>query len=153
MSFERDMQRVEQGLNDGVNKLIVETALAILQTVVLATPVGDPNLWKPNKSGTPRKPPPGYAGGRARGNWQVSIGSEETNVKEVRDKGGFATVSEGKTELKRFRPPWKKIFISNNVPYAQRLNDGHSKQAPAGFVERAVQAGIFSLEGRGDIFQ
>jgi len=30
------------------------------------------------------------------------------------------------------------IFITNNVPYIQRLNDGHSDKAPAGFVEIAI---------------
>jgi len=30
------------------------------------------------------------------------------------------------------------VFVSNNVPYIGDLNDGSSKQAPAGFVERAI---------------
>lgn len=30
------------------------------------------------------------------------------------------------------------IFVSNNVPYIQPLNNGHSLQAPAGFVQIAV---------------
>jgi len=38
-----------------------------------------------------------------------------------------------------------RIYLSNNLPYIQRLNDGHSKQAPIGFVERAVQVGRRSL--------
>ncbi len=33
----------------------------------------------------------------------------------------------------------KEIFISNNVPYIGRLNNGHSAQAPSGFVEMAVR--------------
>ena len=31
------------------------------------------------------------------------------------------------------------VFISNAVPYIVRLNEGHSSQAPAMFVERAVE--------------
>lgn len=31
-----------------------------------------------------------------------------------------------------------KIYITNNVPYIGRLNDGYSKQAPARFVEMAA---------------
>lgn len=34
------------------------------------------------------------------------------------------------------------IFVSNNVPYIQKLNEGHSPQAPAGFVEAAILRGI-----------
>lgn len=30
------------------------------------------------------------------------------------------------------------LYITNNVPYIKRLNDGYSKQAPARFVERAA---------------
>lgn len=37
---------------------------------------------------------------------------------------------------------WKKIghviYVFNNVKYLQVLNNGHSQQAPAGFVERAI---------------
>ena len=36
------------------------------------------------------------------------------------------------------------VYISNNLPYIQRLNDGYSQQAPENFVESAVQV----AEGR-----
>ncbi len=39
------------------------------------------------------------------------------------------------------KKPGQKIYITNNLPYIRRLNDGYSKQAPAGFVERAVLIG------------
>jgi len=32
----------------------------------------------------------------------------------------------------------KRVFISNNLPYAQAIEDGHSKQAPAGMVKVTV---------------
>ena len=41
-----------------------------------------------------------------------------------------------------------KVFITNNVPYIQKLNKGSSKQAAARFVERAaarVQAAVHKL--------
>lgn len=31
------------------------------------------------------------------------------------------------------------IYITNNVPYISKLNDGHSKQAPPGFVDKIIQ--------------
>lgn len=34
------------------------------------------------------------------------------------------------------------VFVSNNVPYIQMLNDGHSEQEPAGFIERAIDTAI-----------
>lgn len=31
------------------------------------------------------------------------------------------------------------LFVTNNVPYIRRLNNGWSKKKPAGFIERAIQ--------------
>ena len=33
-------------------------------------------------------------------------------------------------------------FITNNVPYIVRLNDGSSKQQPRGFVQRAIRKAV-----------
>lgn len=38
------------------------------------------------------------------------------------------------------------VWICNNVIYIQRLNEGHSKQKPAGFVEDAMQSMQLALE-------
>jgi hypothetical protein len=37
------------------------------------------------------------------------------------------------------------VYISNNLPYIDRLNKGHSKQAPAGFIESAINAGLTAI--------
>ena len=34
------------------------------------------------------------------------------------------------------------VYITSNLPYIQRLNEGHSKQSPAGFVEAGIQTGL-----------
>ena len=41
----------------------------------------------------------------------------------------------------------KSIHITNNLPYIGSLNDGHSKQAPAGFVQMATLAGLAAVRG------
>lgn len=33
------------------------------------------------------------------------------------------------------------IYITNNLPYINRLNDGYSQKAPAGFVQMAIAKG------------
>lgn len=38
------------------------------------------------------------------------------------------------------------LFISNNVPYIGRLNDGHSRQAPPGYIPLAIDR---ALKARG----
>lgn len=35
--------------------------------------------------------------------------------------------------------PYEKGTVENNVEYIGKLNDGHSKQAPANFVENVVE--------------
>ena len=42
----------------------------------------------------------------------------------------------------------KTILITNNLPYIRRLNEGSSRQAPAGFVEAAIQVGVNAARGR-----
>jgi hypothetical protein len=34
------------------------------------------------------------------------------------------------------------IWILNGLPYIERLNEGHSQQAPAGFVETAIYRNV-----------
>ena len=76
--------------------------------------------------------------GRFRGNWQVAVGSVPSGTLELDDKTGTATVAKvdavaagvGAGDI---------IYLVNNLPYAQRLEDGYSGQAPAGMVGLTVQ--------------
>lgn len=76
--------------------------------------------------------------GRFKNNWVTSMGSMSTAT------GGNADPSAGtaRTLLKTQVDGWKPgqtIFITNSLPYAMRLEHGHSKQAPAGMVKLTVQ--------------
>jgi hypothetical protein len=37
------------------------------------------------------------------------------------------------------------LWVANNVPYIRRLNYGHSSQAPAGFVEMAIDTALATV--------
>ncbi len=87
-------------------------ALQILSGVVMKTPVDT---------------------GRARGNWQVTIGAPATSARLVADKAGAATISEGLGQLSGAQP-FGVIHVGNNVAYIGKLEEGHSKQAPAGML-------------------
>ena len=128
--LESDIRAVKVGLVKGIEDSIAELALSVFSSVVLATPVDT---------------------GRARGNWQPSIGDPITSETGNTDKGGGTTIAKGNGLFARYEFG-KKIFISNNVPYIQRLNEGHSQQAPAGFVQKAIIVGIRNLDRQGDIF-
>lgn len=110
-----------------VSQVTRRLSLSVLTGVVLRTPVDT---------------------GRARGNWQtsvgVAIGGGETGIL---DKGGQDTVSRGQQSIAR-QQGYTPVIIQNNVPYISRLNDGHSKQAPAGYVE-GVLASLGLGTGRG----
>lgn len=80
------------------------------------------------------KAPPGYTGGRYRGNWQVSFDAPTTDETGRVDKTGNLTKAAGNYTLSLFKVGMKAIYFCNNVPYAYRLEMGHSSQAPGGMV-------------------
>lgn len=76
--------------------------------------------------------------GRARGNWHIGINAPGRGPDDV-DKGGGGAVSRGARAL-AFLPPFPTVFISNNLPYIEALEDGHSrKQAPSGMVKVTIE--------------
>ena len=80
------------------------------------------------------KAPPGYTGGRFRGNWQVSFDAPTTDETGRVDKTGNLTKAAGNYTLSLFKVGMKAMYFCNNVPYASRLEMGHSSQAPGGMV-------------------
>lgn len=98
------------------------------------------------------KAPPGYTGGRFRGNWQVSL-DERTSEETGRiDKSGGETLRAGNLVLSQFRVGMKEIYFCNNVPYSYELEMGHSSQAPGGMVRiTAAEAARFFDEAAKEI--
>ena len=78
--------------------------------------------------------------GRFRSNWFVSAGSPETKTIEGTPKTNGAPPSvdettEGQDQIKQLGVE-DSIYITNNLPYAQKLENGHS-QKNKGFVAAA----------------
>jgi hypothetical protein len=76
--------------------------------------------------------------GRARSNWWPEINSISVEIREP--DNASSSSAQAVSVAQRFKMD-DTAYISNNLPYIRRLNDGHSQQAPAGFVEAAVQIG------------
>ncbi len=76
--------------------------------------------------------------GRARANWQVAINSAPSGVLDLNDKDGSATISAADAAMTGLKAG-DTIYLANNLPYIQKLEDGSSKQAPAGMVALSVQ--------------
>lgn len=109
--FALSLERLANELTDETMQLVTrKLALQALSGVVLKSPVDT---------------------GRFRGNWNVSIDTADRSISDTTDKGGSATIAKGSAVINAV-PPYRVIWLSNNLPYARRLETGWSKQAPAG---------------------
>ena len=123
MADDRNQIRVVMdGLEEYSERLIIGIALEVHATLVEDTPVDTgwaQNNWVPNVGG------PGASSSQNEGN-AASAKAKMT--------AGLASVAGYKL---RSGP----IHITNNVPYIEPLNAGHSKQAPKDFVPMAINKG------------
>jgi hypothetical protein len=80
-----------------------------------------------------------YVGGRFRGNWQVTFNAAAGGNIDRVDPRGSATKAEGSAFIQSYAIGTGSIWITNNLPYGDRLEyEGWSKQAPAGMVRISV---------------
>ena len=92
----------------------------ILQKVVVASPVDT---------------------GQFRGNWRVGVKNIDSTVDNSSlDKSGQGSISKGIAKIAIGGGIGKLVYISNSLPYSEKLNNGWSKQAPLNFVELSVQS-------------
>lgn len=71
--------------------------------------------------------------GRFHGNWQTTGVTPATGLIAGVDPTGNKAVNSAATYITN-SPNWDVFTLTNNLPYAQRLEYGWSKQAPVGFV-------------------
>lgn len=113
MSFESDMRRAAQRIEDAHNKITRAATLDFFSGTIKDTPVDT---------------------GRARGNWQTSTGVPVDGTIERDDQSGAAATAE--VVAKTPAGAGQETFMTNNLPYIERLENGYSHQAPAGMVRR-----------------
>lgn len=125
LGFVRRINRRSKNLGRNVAQATKDAAKEMLAEVVLATPVDT---------------------GKARSNWKVGVGSPDYGVRSPYAPGrhlgidesanAAAAISVGEATIQA-APDNLPLFISNDVEYIEKLNNGWSKQAPANFIERA----------------
>ena len=71
--------------------------------------------------------------GRFRGNWQTTGVTPATGLIAGVDPTGNKAVNSATTFITN-APGWDTFTLTNNLPYAERLEYGWSKQAPVGMV-------------------
>jgi hypothetical protein len=115
------------------NSLVRQLHLALLTAIVPATPVDT---------------------GRARSNWltglntarREQVGYPVAGAGDAIDPSGTSSLVEGQQVGAAFRAP-DVLYLSNNLPYIGALNEGWSRQAPAGYVQQAIETSILSIRG------
>ena len=85
--------------------------------------------------------------GQARSGYFVTNGDADTSSIPFGPftKDGYQSINRMRVALQgaTFGVP---MHITNNLPYIERLNDGYSAQAPAGFIEIAKATGVAIIE-------
>ena len=105
-------------VTENLEKTVRAVALVVDSTLVATTPV---------------------LTGRARANWNPSLNVPDTALREPNQKKPIDPINSAYKIT-------DTILISNNLPYIKRLNEGYSKQAPAGFVDAALERGKRAVE-------
>jgi hypothetical protein len=119
----RDFANKASGRADDLVGLVT---VKIAQRLDERSPVGDASYWK-------NKPPKGYVGGRFRGNWQLGVNVVPAGETGRIDPSGEATLGTIVASVPK-QAAGTMMYLANNVPYAQRIEDGWSRQAPQGLV-------------------
>jgi hypothetical protein len=131
MSFSADVRKwCSETVPEQHKRVVRRVVMEIANRAVMRSPVGDPSIWQ-------SPPPAGYVGGRFRANWQYGFASAPTGFSEAIDPSGSATLS---GIINSVANKQGVHWIANNLPYAQRIENGWSTQAPAGIV------GLIKLE-------
>ena len=117
-TFKMDINRFAKAIGVSTEKATRKIAFELYSDIVQATPVDT---------------------GRAKANWNIGFGAINTRVtKSTR----FQLINLPKGSGKR------AIYITNHLPYINRLENGSSKQAPSGMVALSmmnVQARLSSV--------
>jgi len=130
MTFALDLQKFADKCGKRADDMVGNIVVRVAAELDRRSPVGDAKFWK-------SPPPKGYVGGHFRANWQLGVGVRPaTEIKGV-DPSGAATQGRIIAEVPE-QASGKIYWLSNNAPYAQRLEHGWSRQAPEGLVGLTV---------------
>lgn len=116
--FALDLKRFAQEAQENWQTVSKKVALDLFRRFVMGTPVDT---------------------GRARGNWQCTIGSPAEGTIEREDSSGQAVMAEVTQTVSGWDVDQVAICLTNNVAYIEALENGHSQQAPLGWVKVALR--------------
>lgn len=112
MSFALDVSKFVEKAKKNPEKVMRQVSIKLFSAIIKASPVDT---------------------GRFRMNWMASGGTHTSGTTDATDKSGN-TATGNATSFVLKAPDWREFTLTNNLPYAQRLEYGWSQQAPQGFV-------------------
>lgn len=130
MTFAADLNKFADKVKGRADDVVGDVVLQLAQAVDRRSPVGDASYWI-------SKPPKGYVGGHFRANWQ--LGADAIPAGEVAGVDPTGANAQGRILASIPEDAAGKVYyLVNNAPYARRLEDGWSRQAPQGMVALSV---------------
>ena len=125
-TFALDLQRFAEKTKGKADAAVGNIVARVSAELDSRSPVGDASYWK-------NPAPKGYIGGRFRGNWQIGVDVRPAGETGRIDPDGSATQNTILAAIPE-KASGKVYYLVNDVPYAQAIEEGHSRQAPQGLV-------------------
>lgn len=132
--FSQRMFGLSKRIEQNANLKVKDAAKAFLTTVVEMTPVDT---------------------GQAVSSWKVGLNYKPRGTRIFSEGTSGSTASANRSavlaqELPKIsaRVTGQTISVVNTAPYIQRLNNGSSKKAPAGFIDSAYQSATIEVRKR-----
>lgn len=127
--FLKKFKENQQIVIKAAEKVVNETLAEMYKRIIDRTPMGNPTLWKWSA-------PKDYQPGTLKASWQLSFGG-------MRDQGTGQYVSTqsvvgGHGISMQVRGGANTAFIYNRQPYAERVENGWSTQAPSGMMRITI---------------
>ena len=121
-SERQQIRAILRGVGEFTERLVTRITLDVTADLITHTPVDT---------------------GWSRANWVPRIGQPFEGTAGDRPARGTTvsgTVEQaaGQSAVLAYKLSKGLVHVTNNVPYIEALNDGHSPQEPAGFVQRAI---------------
>lgn len=116
MSFALDVSKFVEKAKKNPETVMRQVSIKLFSAIIKASPVDT---------------------GRFRMNWMASGGTPASGTTDAVDKSGNIAIGNA-TSFVLKATYWHEFTLTNNLPYAQRLEYGWSQQAPAGVVRTNV---------------
>jgi hypothetical protein len=132
LQFRADLQAFAEKLNVSKQQTVQKVALDLWRGITTRTPV---------------------LTGRARANWFLTQGSPSTQVDEYPNAKPGEVPFPPEPDVSAITGD-ESVFIINNLPYIESLENGHSKKAPNGMVAVTIASEEASIDaGLGNAYE